>query len=74
MKTTVHVHVALFVNKDNPNDTFEVIGDGDITGNSFEGMIFNHHINVTGLWKAIRFMESEGHKVVMNEFDHEIEY
>lgn len=73
MKKDVFVKIVTFVNKDNQQDTVSVVGDEDLTANSFEGQVFDEYYNTSGLYKAIRAIESKGHKVIYSEFNHPVE-
>ena len=74
MKTEVKVKIVTFINKDNPQDTVSVVGDDDLTANSYEGQIFGEYCNVTGLYQLISYFGKAGHNVITTDFFYPVNY
>ena len=70
-KILVPVTVVTFIHKDT-KETFFVVGDDNITSNSFEDTIFGEYYNCTGLWKAMSHAEKLGHTVLTEKTSAEV--
>ena len=67
MEKNVKVKVVTFVNKDDANDTYSVVGDEDVSAQSFEDTIFGERFNATGLWKVMYSLSKKGHRVLITD-------
>ena len=70
----VDVHIITFINKDDPEDTYSVVGDSDIQEQISEDLIFGTQCYGLRYSSAMNKMAGIGHDVIYTPFSKTIKY